>query len=349
MSGYHSVSSQSGEIVTGVETDSDAVFVDKKTKAYLLQPPGENNGNMLPGAVILEDRKFEGSLEKVVSGRRDANVLPGAIGLDGKFDETTESLVDLLRVSSSKPKDESGSTDGSDKNKGEKGKKSRNLNKSQHQVSQTPKKGLTKGKGKKGSPNGGESEKAAKSKLSNQTSAMSAGKSSAGSDKDSLKGEGFKQVKGTMDKAVSKNASKSSGKSKKAPEPTSSGPLYTGPHPMNRNMSELQVPGDVTLDDAAVQEHYRKLVKAYLAPFADGITRKSFFEILRRRTYSLAPPGSNKGIQTLLFQLMDKSKLWCLEVYTICLKERDMTNSSCHDTNLFDLTAFFVILNYLRF
>lgn len=80
---------------------------------------------------------------------------------------------------------------------------------------------------------------------------------------------------------------------------------------MNRKMEELQVSGDTgALDEKQVREYYEKLVKAYLAPFNNGIDRRSFFEILRRKTYSLSPPGSSKGIQTILFQLIQKSEYY---------------------------------------
>lgn len=78
---------------------------------------------------------------------------------------------------------------------------------------------------------------------------------------------------------------------------------------MNRNMKELHVAGGTgPLDEEAVKGAYEKLVKAYLAPFDGGIQRRTFFEVLRRKTYSLTPPGANKGIQTILFQIIDKSK-----------------------------------------
>lgn len=81
------------------------------------------------------------------------------------------------------------------------------------------------------------------------------------------------------------------------------------PRPMDRKMEELQVPAQTgLLDDEAVKGYYGKLVKAYLAPFSNGIDRSAFFNVMRRKTYSLSPPGSNKGIQTILFQLIKSSK-----------------------------------------
>lgn len=83
--------------------------------------------------------------------------------------------------------------------------------------------------------------------------------------------------------------------------------VFEGPRPMNRKMEELQVPAGIgDLEDAQIRGYYEGLVKAYLAPFEKGIKRQSMFDIMRRRTYSLSPPGSNKGVQTILFQLIDK-------------------------------------------
>lgn len=89
------------------------------------------------------------------------------------------------------------------------------------------------------------------------------------------------------------------------------------PSPMNRAMENIQVPantGKLSMDQ--VKDYYRRLVKAYLAPFTNGIYRQLFFEILRRRTYSLTPPGGNKGIQSILFQIID-SKVYILDPYDV--------------------------------
>lgn len=331
-----------------VEKDPDAEIVTNKGKHYLLQPPGENNGNMLPGAVLLDDRKFEASEEKVTSGRRDANVLPGAIGLEGKFDESNENLADLLRASSTKPDNEKvdfPSTRGSKTSGIKKGTNSSKSKKGQRQTPQTSEKeslekstpstssteSNTNGNGAKKKSKGTKSSSKQNSDPSDRTSVEDEDKGSTDSDKNTSTNLSSGKGKGQKAKSGKGKVSGAGGESKKIPEPTSSGPLYTGPHPMNRNMSELQVPGDVTLDDANVREHYGKLVRAYLAPFANGITRKSFFEILRRRTYSLAPPGSNKGIQTLLFQLLDKSKLcyWGLSTILLSRSARDGIKGFC--------------------
>lgn len=88
-------------------------------------------------------------------------------------------------------------------------------------------------------------------------------------------------------------------------------------HPFNRNMDELQVPaGTGKLDKEAVAGYYRKLSQAYLAPFANGIFRQLFFDILRRKTYSLTPPGANKGIQSMLLQVID-NKVYLLDPYEV--------------------------------
>lgn len=82
-------------------------------------------------------------------------------------------------------------------------------------------------------------------------------------------------------------------------------------------MDELQVPaGTGKLDKEAVAGYYRKLSQAYLAPFANGIFRQLFFDILRRKTYSLTPPGANKGIQSMLLQVID-NKVYLLDPYEV--------------------------------
>jgi hypothetical protein len=85
-------------------------------------------------------------------------------------------------------------------------------------------------------------------------------------------------------------------------------PVDVGDHPMSGRLTELQVDAETgPLDATAVKKTYRKLVKAYLAPFKGGIKRRAFFDVLRRKNYSLAPPESNKGIQTILLQVISKS------------------------------------------
>lgn len=88
-------------------------------------------------------------------------------------------------------------------------------------------------------------------------------------------------------------------------------------HPMNRNIVELQVPEDIgILAPKAIKQFYRRLAEAYVAPFKNGIYRQMFFDILRRRTYSLTPPGANKGVQTMLFQIID-GKVFMMDPYEV--------------------------------
>lgn len=88
-------------------------------------------------------------------------------------------------------------------------------------------------------------------------------------------------------------------------------------HPMNRNMNELQVPGNTgILSIESVKEYYRKLAQAYLVTFKRGIYRQLYFDILRRRTYALTPPGANKGVQSILFQIIDK-KVYMMDPYEV--------------------------------
>lgn len=87
--------------------------------------------------------------------------------------------------------------------------------------------------------------------------------------------------------------------------------------PMNRDMAGLQVPGGMgTLTDDDVKGHYRKLAKAYLSSFTQGIYRHMFFDVLRRRTYSLTPPGANKGVQSMMFQIINH-KVYMMDPYEV--------------------------------
>lgn len=93
--------------------------------------------------------------------------------------------------------------------------------------------------------------------------------------------------------------------------------INLSPHPMNRNMVELQVPGKTgKLAVDVIKEYYKRLSVAYLASFKNGIYRQMFFDILRRRTYSLTPPGANKGTQTMLFQIID-GKVFLMDPYEV--------------------------------
>jgi Glycosyl transferase family 90 len=65
-----------------------------------------------------------------------------------------------------------------------------------------------------------------------------------------------------------------------------------------------------------VKTHYRNLAKRYLSTFRTGIHRHMFFDVLRRRTYSLTPPGANKGVQSILFQIID-SRVYIMDPYEV--------------------------------
>lgn len=109
---------------------------------------------------------------------------------------------------------------------------------------------------------------------------------------------------------------KKSKKPKKTPPPQGE-VVPVVPHPMNRQLEELQVPantGALALDD--VKGYYRKLAKAYLLPFVGGIQREKFFEVLRRRTYGLTPPGGNKGAQSMLIQIVN-GRVFLLDPYEV--------------------------------
>lgn len=66
----------------------------------------------------------------------------------------------------------------------------------------------------------------------------------------------------------------------------------------------------------AVKSHYRRLSQNYLSSFAGGIYRQLFFDVLRRRTYALTPPGANKGVQCILFQIINK-KVYMMDPYEV--------------------------------
>lgn len=72
--------------------------------------------------------------------------------------------------------------------------------------------------------------------------------------------------------------------------------------------------GQMAIDQ--IKEHYRKLSQYYLQSFTGGIYRQLFFDVLRRRTYALTPPGANKGIQCILFQIIDK-KVYMMDPYEV--------------------------------
>lgn len=302
------------------EPDPVTHVVTPPTKHFLLQPPGEDNGNVLPGAVLLNSKTFDDDKDLNVPQKRDDNVLPGAIGLAGAFDESGPiNIMGGNVTEGTKPAEGKPGPDG----QAEKPKDSATVEKDirtdlptkeseektgkQKKGKRRKKKGKKKAKKKKASgdtptavngnkPTTNEGDAADTSKLGTKTNKKHA---------DDRKEDLSKGADSVPDKDSKDGNAKPQDNASSDDSP---GALYAGPHAMNRQMTELQVPGEpAELDEAAVKSHYEKLVKAYLAPFSEGIKRQSFFKILKRRTYALAPPGSNKGIQTLLFQLHDKS------------------------------------------
>ncbi|KAA8491252.1 KDEL motif-containing protein 1 [Porphyridium purpureum] len=78
-------------------------------------------------------------------------------------------------------------------------------------------------------------------------------------------------------------------------------------HPLNRQRTDLQVPGDAgPLPRVEVKQYYERLVDAYLEPYRrEGISRRMFFDILKRKTYSMTPAGANKGVVCIFVQIID--------------------------------------------
>lgn len=87
--------------------------------------------------------------------------------------------------------------------------------------------------------------------------------------------------------------------------------------PPSSPMDTLMVGANIgTLTIDAVKSQYRRLAQHYLSTFSGGIYRHLFFEVLRRRTYSMTPPGANKGIQCILFQIINK-KVYMMDPYEV--------------------------------
>lgn len=87
--------------------------------------------------------------------------------------------------------------------------------------------------------------------------------------------------------------------------------------PMNRNIPELFIPANTgVLPTDSVKSYYRQLAKSYLSTFRNGIYRQLHFDILRRRTYALTPPGANKGVQSMLFQIIG-GKVYLMDPYEV--------------------------------
>lgn len=312
LNGYYSVVSTKSEVKADEPlVIPDAMHIAKPSKKYLFTTL-ENNGNILPGAVLLDSNKFEIEVKKE---KRNVNQLPGAIGIEGAFDDNKVSIFgeqsstvesgnekEKSKQEENKSNDENGRETIKSKTKGKKGNLKKNGVKTKSGDLKNSKTESESNAQSSSADDNKDQQKASKGEISKKSE-------DEGKSEKNAKSENKKSTKGNQKNKNSKN-SKSKDNDDLADEPLQSpAPLYTGPHPMNRQMSELQVSGeDEELDDEAVRKYYKALVKAYLAPFVGGIQRKSFFKILKRRTYSLAPPGSNKGIQTLLFQLLDKSR-----------------------------------------
>lgn len=341
LSGYRTVSSTLVEELTQPEMKHvvRGAASEEKTpitpKPYLLQPPGEFNGNQLPGAVASEGKKFDASDEAKKEKKRDNNQLPGALGSEGAFDEhqtdmfgETSKGEGSSEGKGSKEVEEGGGDGNGDRKKVKGGKKKAKKKDTTHETEKESsddsekqssgsakeredsdsEEGKKKSRRSEDAPKEDKEEEDAKEKDVDKDGEKNA-KKGKGKDADNKKDDA-KETKGNRKE-------KETGKEAKEDTTQAAGGLFSGPHPMNREMVELQVNGDgMDLTDDVVKEYYLKLAQAYLEPFKDGIARKSFFEILSRRTYGLAPPGSNKGIQTLLFQLHQK-KLYLLDPYDI--------------------------------
>lgn len=301
-------------------------------KPFLLTKTSEASVNTLPGAIQSDSKSFDIGHEP--SPVRNANTLPGAIGQQGSFDNHGEGLSKGVGYGP-KPSRHAGSADG--KRNKSRGMGRLKMSRAQsNSASSAPKstlankqRGTKTGISYEKSPDvrnvrGSLSEvkrRKKKRKLKKNLSSRTSRKKQKGSTKGSS-GKASTAIKsGRSKKPIRTSGEELESKSDvdkdshKKPLDETDVPIYSGPHPMNRNMEQLQVDGGTgKLNEDGVQAAYRKLVQAYLAPFRAGIKRRSFFEVLRRKTYSLAPPGSNKGIQTILFQIVDRSA--CVHVFS---------------------------------
>lgn len=262
--------------------------------------------NVLPGAISIDSKSFEHTEDDTRASIRDPNMLPGAPLLDMKFDNFV-SQSRLPGAEKSEPGSFSPNTQKKDKNFNGDSQKSSGENPSGKPDEESDNR-LSRSKPDQGSSSlpAKSMKKRKRKKKRKQQEFTSSDSQGSGSEKaDSQR----KNSKASADTGK-QNATLSTKKSKsKVEEASPLPPVDTGPHPMSRAMSELQVEGDAgTLDASAIKQKYTALVKAYLAPFAKGIKRSALFSIMKRKNYSLAPPNSNKGIQTLLFQIVQKRK-----------------------------------------
>lgn len=291
---------------------ADAVRISQPSVSLLSKEREIVTINTLPGAIKSTGKTFDS--DSTSNSYRDRNTLPGAIGSRGAFDNyDTEPRKHSMEKKSKRTMPSSIYT----YKKEAKSLKTRKV--SEKHYSTSAKKGKPDHIVQKANVSPVPSKKSFDGKR-RPTKRTGSTVSKAGKEKDIMPKEKKSSSASSADfsgRQISSKASlkrrskegKASATSDEAPEQESDSSLYSGPHPMNRNMKELQVAGDTgPLDEEAVRGAYEKLVEAYLAPFVGGIKRRTFFEVLRRKTYSLTPPGANKGIQTILFQIIDKSK-----------------------------------------
>lgn len=285
---------------------SEAVRVSKPDSSLMLKALKSNTVTTLPGAIKSEGKKFDPDPEEKVA--RDPNTLPGAIDLVGSFDENSVDIV---------PKNEASK---GGKKKAAKGNVSKtSVRKSSSETSQiasvksSPKIKASNTTSTEGEHSSDSSEKVPtkrKKKRRKKKNSLKRKKEMVQVEKEASAAGG---ASGSGSKSLSKKGQELNDTSQSPSNEPTQAPgavLYDGPHPMNRQMEELQVPAQTgILEESAVREAYGRLVKAYLKPFERGINRRSFFELLRRKTYSLTPPGANKGIQTILFQIISSSTL----------------------------------------
>lgn len=273
---YHIASAHSGDVVPLVL--AEIKNPSPSPTPFLLQHTISEKNIDLPGAISSSNRKFEDDDDTDNIGERNTNLLPGAIGIKGHFDEHEEMII------------------------GDRGSEPENINKDNESI-ENGKHPLSQSEKVKTDEN-------AENKISTSIRSESESNSSEDSELSSQKKERKPKTRKRRKTRHSESDDindhiTSSSKLSELPAFVTN----TGPHPMNREMTDLQVHRtNEKLNRAEVRSHYRRLVQKYLLPFSRGIARTSFFDILKRRTYSLSPPGSNKGTQTVLFQLMNKSK-----------------------------------------
>jgi len=273
----------------------------------------------LPGAVNSEGKSFESQGSNTYTSKLSLGALPGAIGSSGSFDGDTPSLT--LSQGNPTKTENKGTLSVSVKSNLAKN----NMKAEGPSISPKKKRKLKRTSGKKLKTRKGAKStksKSSKSQKISETSEQNASIREKASSKDSSRGV-LESGEESLEKSRLKESKKSEEKrdmNSDHPRQTSSGEgnssiqdkETTGTmidHPMNRRSKHLQVPSNTgSLDEGAIKKYYRQLVKAYLRPFTNGIKRKSLFDVLRRRSYSLTPPGGNKGMQTMLFQIIDGRK-----------------------------------------